>query len=337
MTSRRSVNRAAAVPALGLALALWASAQTASGACANCPTVELERQDKTIVAVKTSPDDVSDVFVIEYLDLQTGRLEALDPVASLASVAGVKLWYDARSQVDPKLKEGDFVQAVYNSDLGDAQGRAYLLELLPYPEQSPTHHALQRFLIYDPKPYRTEVHFGKNAAAYGHVAQVERVKGLRERVVLGDGKVTYQEQLDRYEVRFTDSDKAVEVVQGKSKAWGRRLDYDNETGEARVSGPIQLERSGEEPLSGTAETLVYNLDEDTLTLAGKVVLTQGERTTLADSAYVVESDGYAYLYGDPVVSRGADGEVRGKTVRYQLDTGELLVLEGVEAVFQDAP
>ena len=329
------MNRTAA--GLVLALALWAGAQSPSGACANCPTVELEREGKPIVAVKTSPDDVSDVFVIEYLDLQTGTLEALDPNGRTARVADVALWYDTRSRVDPSLEVGAFVWAVYNPDLGNDQGHGYLLELLPYPEETPAHHALQRFLIYDPEPYRTEVRFGENAAAYGHVARVERIKGLRERVVLGDGKVTYLEQLDRFEVGFTDTGDAVEVVQGKSRAWGRRLEYDNETGEARVTGPIRLERAGDKPLTGSSQALVYDLDEDTLTLTGKVVFTQEDRTTRADTAYVIESEGYAYLYGDPVVSQGADGEVRGQAVRYRLDSGELLVLEGVEAVFEDTP
>ncbi len=329
------VSRAAA--ALALALALWAGAQPADEACVNCPTVELEREGKPIVAVKTSPDDVSDVFVIEYLDVQTGYLETLDPDARRARVDGVELWFDARSRVDPALATGDFVWAVYNPDLDDGGGRAYLLELRPYPEGEAARHDLQRFLIYDPAPYRTRVRFGEDTEAYGHIAQVERVKGVSERVVLGDGEVSYLEDADRFEVNFRDGDQAVEVVQGKSRAWGRRLDYDNTTGKARVAGPIRLERAGEKPLNGSSQTLVYDLDEDTLTLQGEVVLVQQDRTTRAETAYVVESEGYAYLYGDPVVSQGPDGEVRGRVVRYRLDSGELLVLEGVEAVFEDAP
>lgn len=328
-------NKAAAV--FALVLVLWAGAQQPDEACANCPTVELEREGKPIVAVKTSPDDVSDVFVIEYLDVQTGYLEALDPDARRAQVADVALWFDARTRLDPALQTGDFVWAVYNPDLDDGSGRAYLLELLPYPEAEPAHHALQRFLIYDPAPYRTRVRFGKDTEAYGHIAQVERVKGVRERVVLGDGEVTYLADADRFEVNFSDGDQAVEVVQGKSRAWGRRLEYDNASGKARVAGPIRLERAGEKPLSGSSQSLIYDLDEDTLTLQGEVVLVQEGRTTRANAAYVVESEGYAYLYGDPVVSKGPDGEVRGRVVRYRLDSGELLLLEGIEAVFDDAP
>lgn len=330
MTSRSALAWTLALLALA-----WAAGDPED--CPNCPTVELEREGKPIVAVKTSPDDVSDVFVIEYLDVQTGVLEALDPDARRARVQGVDVWFDARSRLDPDLEAGAFVWAVYNPDQEDEDGRAYLLELLPYPAGEPAHRTLHRFVIHDPEPYRTLVRFGEDTRAYGHVARVERVKDVRERVTLGDGEVRYLEAEDRFEVHFAEKEDAVEVVQGKSRAWGRRLDYDNATGLATVRGPIRLERGGDKPLEGRSERLVYDVDDETLTLTGKVVLVQEDRTTEAATAYVVEAEGYAYLYGDPVVSKGPDGEVRGRVVRYHLDSGELLVLEGIEAVFEDAP
>ncbi|HGY10341.1 MAG TPA: hypothetical protein ENK37_09895 [Oceanithermus profundus] len=328
-------KRALALALLALLLAPGAGA--GSEDCASCPTVELEREGKPIVAVKTSPDDVSDVFVIEYLDVQTGELETFDVEAGVARVAGVDLWLDARSRVEGELQPGATVWAVLNPDLEDDAGRAYLLELRPHPQEAPAKRTLHRFLIYDPEPFRTEVRFGENTRAFGHVARVERVKEVRERVVLGDGVVRYLEAEDRYEAEFALKDRAVEIEQGKSRAWGRRLDYDNASGLAQLMGPVSLERSGDRPLRGRSESLVYDVDKESLTLLGAVVLEQEDRTTEAEQAYIVESEGYAYLYGEPVVSRGRDGEVRGRVVRYRLDDGELLVLDGVEAVFEDAP
>ncbi len=314
---------------------LAAAPPAAEEDCLTCPQVELERDGKPIVAVKTSPDEVSDIFVIEYLDVQTGVLSGLDHSDKTLTVENIELWWNEASRLDPDLEPGDFVWAVYNPDLSDKGGRAYLLELKPAIPKEPAHHEMQRFVIYDPDPYETLVRFGDDARAYGHLALVERVKGVYERISLGSGSATYIEDEDRFVTAFTEVDEAVSVVQGKSRASGRRLDYDNDSGDAELAGPIRLQRSGDEPLNGSADRLVYNVDSEAITLTGNVVLKQSERTTKAESALLLESAGYAYLYGDPVVSKGADGEVRGKRVRYDLDSGELLVLEGVGAVFED--
>ena len=303
--------------------------------CLTCPQVELERDGKPIVAVKTSPDEVSDVFVIEYLDVQVDKLKQRDDEARILTVGDREMWWNEASRLDPDLKPDDYVWAVYNPDLTDEAGRAYLLDLKPSEARQPAHYEMQRFVIYDPDPYQTLVRFGEDARAYGHLALVERVKGVYERIALGSGSAKYLEDEDRFVTSFDETDGAVSVVQGKSRASGKRLDYDNDSGDAVLAGPINLERSGDEPLTGTADRLVYNVDSEEITLTGNVVLEQGNRTTKASSALLLESAGYAYLYGDPVVSKGPDGEVRGLKVRYDLDSGELLVLEGVAAVFED--
>ena len=321
---------------LALSLLLLAAAPPQSAAdCPTCPQVELERDGKPITAVKTSPDEVSDVFVIEYLDVQTGRLESRDDESYTLTVAGLSLWWNEASRLSGGLEPGDFVWAVYNPDQSDDEGRAYLVELKPYGPGEPAHYELQRFVIYDPEPYQTLVTFGDDARAFGHLALVERVKGIYEKIILGSGKAEYLESEDRFAVNFEESADAVSVVQGKSRASGRRLDYDNDSGDAFLSGPVKLTRSGDEPLDGNADRLVYNVDSEAITLSGNVVLRQNERTTSASEAVLLEKKGYAYLYGDPVVSKGSDGEVRGRVVRYRLDDGELLVLEGVSAVFEE--
>ena len=330
MTSRRAFGLLlAALLALG-----WAADELED--CATCPQVELEREGKPIVAVKTSPDDVSDVFVIEYLDVLIDTLTTFDPEGRTATVGEAAFWWDAASQVEEGLKTGALVWATYNGDRAAAAGRAYLVELRRYDGEARGKHPLHRFIIYDPAPYRTLVRFGEDARAYGHLASVERVKDVYERIALGDGEARYLADEDRFEVRFEDVDEAVEIAQGKSRAWGRRLDYDNDRGEATLSGPVRLERPGEKPLAGRAERLRYDVDDETLTLTGGVRLEQDGRVTTATSARIVEREGYAYLYGDPVVSTGADGEVRGRAVRYDLETGELVVLEAVKATFEDA-
>jgi len=314
---------------------LAAAPPAADEDCLTCPQVELERDGKPIVAVKTSPDEVSDVFVIEYLDVQVDKLKRRDDEARLLTVGNREMWWNDASRLDPNLKPGDFVWAVYNPDLTDESGRAYLLELRPDQTTKTAHYELQRFVIYDPPPYQTLVKFGEDARAYGHLALVERVKGAYEKITLGSGNAEYREDEDRFVATFNDEKEAVSVVQGKSRARGKRLDYDNDSGNALLQGPVNISRDGDKPLKGSADSLNYNVDAETITLQGQVVFEQSNRTTTADSAVLVEKAGYAYLYGKPVVSKGADGEIRGNLIRYNLDSGELLVLEQVSATFDN--
>ena len=314
---------------------LAAAPPVADEDCLTCPRVELERDGKPIVAVKTSPDEVSDVFVIEYLDVQVGRLSQRDDEARLLTVGDQEMWWNDASRLDPALEPGDFVWAVYNPDLSDDEGRAYLLELKPSNASELAHYEMQRFIIYDPDPYQTLIKFGNDTHAYGHLALVERVKGAYEKILLGDGKASFIEDEDRFVTSFNKAADSVEIIQGKSQASGSQLDYDNGSGDAVLAGPISLERAGEEPLTGSADRLVYNVDSEAISLFGNVIFQQNRRTTRADSALLLESAGFAYLYGNPVISKGDDGEVRGKQVRYDLNNGELLVVEGVGAVFED--
>ncbi|GIW37939.1 MAG: hypothetical protein KatS3mg074_337 [Meiothermus sp.] len=152
------------------------------------------------------------------------------------------------------------------------------------------------------------------------------------------GTARYIEEEDRLELELKPAPRAVEVQQGKSKAWGSRLDYDNESGNARVTGPIELERTGEKPLQGSAERMVYNVDDEILHLFGSIKLVQDGRTSTAESAVVREKDKVAYLFGSkekPVRSQNKDGFVEGTRVLYNLDTSDVVVLEGVKGEFQD--
>jgi len=318
-----------------LLLSVLALAAKPADDCATCPRVELEREGKPIVAVKTSPDEVSDIFVIEYLDLQAGEIEKLDKEKGLLTVAGKSFWLDSHSKLAGGLAPPNRAEAVYNPDRENDGGLPYLVELRPAASEKTGHFELQRFVIYDPEPYQTLVSFADDARAYGHLALVERAKGLFENITLGTGSAAYVEDEDRFEVKMADAPDAVTVVQGKSQASGRRLEYDNGSGMAVLAGPVKLERSGEKPLSGEADELVYQVDDKTLTLYGHVVFKQEGRTTSADTAVIIEAQGYAYLYGQPVSSRGENGELSGEAVRYNLDNGELLVLKSVKATFED--
>jgi hypothetical protein len=198
--------------------------------------------------------------------------------------------------------------------------------------------SLIRSLFADPPPFRVQITFAEDARAFGAIARVEQVRGVNDFVLMTGGTARYLEEEDRLELELKPAPRAVEVQQGKSKAWGSRLDYDNESGNAWVAGPIELERGGEKPLQGSAERMVYNVDEEVLTLFGAIRLVQGGRTSTAEGAVVREKDRVAFLYGSkdkPVRSQDKDGFVEGTRVLYNLDTSDVVVLEGVKGEFQD--
>ncbi len=300
------------------------------------PTITLERGEKTIRAVKNGPDEAGVPLFIEYEDLVRGPLEALDPATGVLTVNGTPYYTDEETVWEGSIEPQRWVEVVYNTDLQDAQGRPYAIRVAAIPPAAaPEAKTRTRLLLFDPEPYRVEVTFGTRTVAYAHIALVERVKEERETLVLADGTVTYLEAEDAFEVAFTPTPQAVEVRQGESVVFGTRLDYDNATGLAVIAGPVRFARAGDPPINGTAQSMTYSVDDETLTLKGEVQLVQGERTTRAAQAVVREDEGLAFLYGDPVASEGPDGQVEGRMVRYHLESGELVVLEGVTGTFED--
>ncbi len=190
-----------------------------------------------------------------------------------------------------------------------------------------------RFVFYDPPPYRVTVRFGEDARAYAALAFVEQPDEGGGTVALAGGEARYQEAEDRlvYELRAEPG--AVAIEKGKLKAEGRRLDYDNRAGLARLAGPVRFERPGENSLKGEAQTLLYRVEEGELWLVGEVAIEQGSRRTLARLARVDEEKGLAYLEGDPVRSTAPGEELAGRRLVYDLESGEIWVLEGIAGKF----
>lgn len=295
------------------------------------PTATLVRKGKEVVAIKTSPDDKG-VAYLEELELLSGKLEVLD--AKTAKVGEKSFSIEGKSQIAQKLKAGDLVSVEYikpeKADDIPVVSRLYAGETKGK--------SLRRFVYNDPLPYRVNVRFGKDARAFGALALVEQIPDGRESVRLSSGDASYIESEERLEVKAKSAEKAVEVQQGKSTVFGSRLDYENESGEADVKGPISLTRKSDKPLTGSAERMVYNVDDEVLRLFGTVQLEQDGRTTTASSAIVREKDRLAFLFGTPdkpVRSVNKDGFVEGTKLQYNLDTSDVVVLEGVKGEFQD--
>jgi hypothetical protein len=302
-------------------------------------TAEIERRGKKIVVVKTGPDNPP--AIIELRDLYGGIITALDSEKKTLSLGEqlfatdklTRYWHQGKQVQFADLKVGQQVR-LEAAEQNDGSLKAFEVRI----GESREGPSLVRSLFADPPPFRVQITFGDDARAFGAIARVEQIRGVNDYVFMTGGTARYIEEEDRLELELKPAPRAVEVQQGKSKAWGSRLDYDNESGNALVAGPVELERAGEKPLQGSAERMVYNVDDEALTLFGAIRLVQDGRTSTAQGALVREKDRIAFLYGSkdkPVRSQNKDGFVEGTRVLYNLDTGDVVVLEGVKGEFQD--
>ncbi|MBO1435846.1 DUF5666 domain-containing protein [Meiothermus sp. CFH 77666] len=302
-------------------------------------TAEIERRGKKIVVVKTGPDNPP--AIIELRDLYGGVITGLDPEKKTLRLGEqvfttdnlTRFWQEGKVAQFTDLKVGQQVR-LEAAEQNDGSLKAFDIRIGGRPEGS----SLTRSLFADPPPFRVQITFGEDARAFGAIARVEQVREVNDYVFMTGGTARYIEEEDRLELDLKPAPRAVEVQQGRSKAWGSRLDYDNQSGDARVAGPIELERAGDKPLQGSAQRMIYNVDDEILRLFGGIKLVQDGRTSTAESAVVREKDRVAYLYGSkdrPVRSQNKDGFVEGTRVLYNLDTSDVVVLEGVKGEFQD--
>lgn len=134
-----------------------------------------------------------------------------------------------------------------------------------------------------------------------------------------------------------DGARPVELRQGRTTITGARFFLDRGTDLATMDGPVTLARraQGDGPtLEATADALTFDVAEERATLTGGVVITSGERVSQADRLELDEAAGVAVLTGAPAVSRRGNDEVRGRTLRYDLETDDVVVLGSVSASFE---
>lgn len=133
------------------------------------------------------------------------------------------------------------------------------------------------------------------------------------------------------------------VTQGRTRLKGSALVYDESDGIARIAGPISFERDpapGKPPsdrLSGSSQSIEVNVDQETTTLVGDVVLRSGNRVSRAGRVEYDDNANVAILRGSaeqPAESVEGGDAVRALVIRYNLDTGRV-VAQQVTGQFED--
>lgn len=135
-------------------------------------------------------------------------------------------------------------------------------------------------------------------------------------------------------------DKSILINQGKTKLSGSKLDYTSETGKIEISGPIDFLRSGEKPSNGKSDSISIDVDNETTTLIGNVSIIQGNRITKAPKVIYDDSNSTAIFYGDgsnkaESVESSLDDRISANTIKYYLDSGEVVVSGNISGQFQD--
>lgn len=158
-----------------------------------------------------------------------------------------------------------------------------------------------------------------------------------ETIELFGGLVTFDRPGCIAEVDDAEA-RPVELRQGRTTVTGTRFFLDRGTDVATMDGPIALERAAERddrpPLTARAAELTFDVGRERATLIGEVEVTSGERVSVADRLELDEEAGVALLTGSPAVSRRGPDEVRGSTLRYDLETDEVVAIGSVFATFE---
>ena len=162
--------------------------------------------------------------------------------------------------------------------------------------------------------------------------------GDDETIELFGGSVTFDRPGCIAEVDDADA-RDVELRQGRTTVLGGRFFLDRGTDVAEMAGPISLVRAPAEgddrpPLEARADDLTFDVASERATLLGGVVVTSGERVSEAERLELDEAAGLALLTGSPAVSRRGPDEVRGLTLRYDLETDEVEAIGAVYATFE---
>jgi lipopolysaccharide export system protein LptA len=128
----------------------------------------------------------------------------------------------------------------------------------------------------------------------------------------------------------------VELRQGRTTIAGSRFTLDQDTELGTMEGPVALERAaeGDSPaLSATADGLELDVETEITTLVGNVEVRSEDRISEAARLELREREGIAILSGSPARTRVGADVIEGETLRYYLDTNDVVVIGNVKGTF----
>jgi len=189
-------------------------------------------------------------------------------------------------------------------------------------EDSPT-----RLIYYDPSPTGVQVTIEKNVITAA-LSEVLKKSGGDGNIEMSAGRASIGENDACATTEAAPTPGTLKVVQGKTNLSGSRLTYSETDGLAKIDGPIVFNRTDEKnPISGSSEEIVVDVDNSVTKLVGKVSITSGKRVSKAQSMEYDDAKNLAVLYGtcDKPATSAVGNEPGLKAVRliYHLDTNNV--------------
>ena len=189
-------------------------------------------------------------------------------------------------------------------------------------EDSPT-----RLIYYDPSPTGVQVTIEKNVITAA-LSEVLKKSGGDGNIEMSAGRASIGENDACATTEPAPTPGTLKVVQGKTKLSGSKLAYSETDGLAKIDGPIVFNRTDEKnPISGSSEEIVVDVDNSVTKLVGKVSITSGKRVSKAQSMEYDDAKNLAVLYGTcekPATSAvGSEPGLKAVRLIYHLDTNNV--------------
>ncbi|MBB6099295.1 hypothetical protein HNR42_002733 [Deinobacterium chartae] len=213
------------------------------------------------------------------------------------------------------------------------------------PEGTPT-----RFVYFDTSPTQVRVTVDKNVITAPMAIAIKQPDGDGN-LEMGEGTARYLEPeevkegatdpLERCEVfaRLEKKQDIVKVVQGKTNLSGSYLTYSEDSGLAKIEGPITFAREQKDDrLNGTSDAIVVDVENERTTLTGNVTLKSKDRTSTAAEVEYDDTRNIAILRGtpeNPARSQSGKDVLRAISIRYNLETNDVVASNPVGSTFQD--
>ncbi|GGK27966.1 hypothetical protein GCM10008955_22200 [Deinococcus malanensis] len=220
------------------------------------------------------------------------------------------------------------IDAVCGPREGEPEGTPTLLVLS---ESSPRgiEISIDKNLIRVPLAIVTQKEAGEGARSDGRIEASAGTARVLEEVPAG---ATDRLALCGVEATPKPAPDTVLVTQGRTQLKGQKLVYDEADGVARIDGPISFTReNGQDSLSGTSQRIEVNVDAETTTLVGGVVLNSaGGRVSRATRVEYDDTRNLARLIGTPEQPaesvKGGD-KLRAGMILYDLDRNEVYAVK----------
>lgn len=201
-----------------------------------------------------------------------------------------------------------------------------------------TPNAPVKVIYYDPSAAGVSIQIDTTTIVAA-IADLEKYDGGDGNFSLFAGSAEYSDTSCLPIITAINNPKGVTATQGKTIITGSRLVYSEKTGFAELAGPIVFKRpQGKDMLEGSADRLVFDIDQKITTFSGNVKLSSGTRSSSAQEMQIDDAKNSAILRGSrsqPVVTTLGTDTLTAVTLNYNLDNNDVVAIGQISGSLSD--